>query len=430
MEDTMEIAFRGRGQRGRYNLLAARNMSLTYYPDLFAMTTLGIHDSVLFLLNQIGWEDAHILRRFSTYRKLTLEFLSSFNYLPHYGKDLKRGLIFFRLFGMEYRYNLHDFSALLGFPDGFDTFTSKQEELFDYRELDIFWESLTGLSSFEHPEPHADYIHNPAFRYFHHILSHTLFGKEQNNTIVSRDELFIMLCAVQNRPVNGVAFLLVTIEKMLQDDNMPIVMGGMVTMIANALGLRQPLLSCHPYGGIRPMDLNFCFNKRLIGNHGPREFELLINNEVVNLFTLPSPRTSVHDKGNWLYNLDGLPSPARSTETIQDYEIPEIYEIESDPETPPGYHDFPEQPLSPPVTPVIEENRQGSEPMNQEETIKELKEEVKNLKENLTAANNEVNTLRMDHFGFVDTVAMQFDEVFQHIYSMQKNNGDDNNKSG
>ena len=201
-------------------------------------------------------------------------------------------------------------------------------------------------------------------------------------------------------------------------------------MIANALGLRQPLLSCHPYGGIRPMDLSFCFNRRLIGNHGPREFELLINNEVVNLFTLPSPRTSVHDKGNWLYNLDDLPSPARSTETIQDYEIPEIYEIESDPETPPGYHDFPEQPLSPPVTPVIEENRQGSEPMNQEETIKELKEEVKNLKENLTAANNEVNTLRMDHFGFVDTVAMQFDEVFQHIYSMQKNNGDDNNKSG
>ena len=78
-----------------------------------------------------------------------------------------------------------------------------------------------------------------------------------------------------------------------------------------------------------------------IGNLGPEEFELLINNQVFYLFTMPSPMTSVHNRNNWLYNLDGIPSPVRSVETIQDYEIlgNQIPYAESDPQTPTGYHD-------------------------------------------------------------------------------------------
>ena len=75
--DTMDITFRGRAQRRRFKALAAREMELTFYPNGHDMTTLGIRYSFMFLLNQVGWDASPLRRRFSSYRKLTLEFLSS-----------------------------------------------------------------------------------------------------------------------------------------------------------------------------------------------------------------------------------------------------------------------------------------------------------------------------------------------------------------
>lgn len=170
-------------------------MALTIYHDGLTMTKLGIRDSVIFLLNQIGWDNFDIKRRFSSYRRLTLEFLSSLVYLPNHGFGFNRGLITFRMFGIEYRYNYREMTELLGCPNGPDVFTVTQEELLTDLELNHFWGSITGN---KHPEPnlmHFENIHNPAIRYFHKILAHTLFRKEENITSVSKDELFIMYCA-------------------------------------------------------------------------------------------------------------------------------------------------------------------------------------------------------------------------------------------
>ncbi|MCI32795.1 hypothetical protein A2U01_0054009, partial [Trifolium medium] len=74
------------------------------------------------------------------------------------------------------------------------------------------------------------------------------------------------------------------------------------------------------------MDITFCFDRGLIGNLGPATFHLLINHAPVHDFTLPNQeRTSIHDKKNWLYDLEK-----------QD---------ETDPETPPFY--YTPGPLSP-----------------------------------------------------------------------------------
>ena len=75
--DTMGIAFRGKAQKRCFEALATREMALTFYPDGPTMTILGVRDSVMFLLSQIGWDTSPLRRRFSSYRKLTLEFLSS-----------------------------------------------------------------------------------------------------------------------------------------------------------------------------------------------------------------------------------------------------------------------------------------------------------------------------------------------------------------
>ena len=83
--DTMGITFTGRAQRRCFEAPAAREMTLTFYHGGPTMTTLSIRDSVMFLLNQIGWDTSPLRRRFSSYRKLTLEFLSSLIFLPDHG---------------------------------------------------------------------------------------------------------------------------------------------------------------------------------------------------------------------------------------------------------------------------------------------------------------------------------------------------------
>ena len=76
------------------------------------MTTLGIRDSVMFLLNQVGWDTSPLRRRFSSYRKLTLEFLSSLIFLPDHGLGFNRGLTTFKMFGIEYHYNNRELANL------------------------------------------------------------------------------------------------------------------------------------------------------------------------------------------------------------------------------------------------------------------------------------------------------------------------------
>ena len=60
--DYMDIIFKGGAQSRRFKVLAEREMALTIYPDSRTMTSLGIRDSVMFLLDQIGWNNFTIGR--------------------------------------------------------------------------------------------------------------------------------------------------------------------------------------------------------------------------------------------------------------------------------------------------------------------------------------------------------------------------------
>jgi hypothetical protein len=317
------------------------------------------------------------------------------------------------MFNMEYQFNIQDFTNLLGFPTSFDTFTVSQEELFEYRELEHFWGNLTGNDDPEEHEFLSGNIHNPAFRYFHKILTHTLFGKKPNSTTVSRDELFIIFCASQNRPVNGATFMLANLDHLIQDERAPIRIGGLITMIGNAIGLRQPMLDLSPFCGITIMSIPFLFNTMFIANLGSDEFELIINNQVLCLFTMPNPRTSVHNRNNWLYNLNETPSPARSTESIQDYEIcdDQIPYAESDPQTPSGYYD-----IDPPPQPV----------QTEESAIPDLRHHMPGTDYNTAmealmseqdALREEFTSLRHEFLGYMNSMTNQFHELLYRVNS-------------
>lgn len=214
-------------------------------------------------------------------------------------------------------------AELLGFPSGPDVYTIAHDDAFTDLVLDFFWGTITRNY---HPKPHtmfSENIHNPAIRYFHKILAHTLFGKEENITAVSRDELFILYCASQGRPVNVASFMLANLDRISRETHCTIIIGGLVTMIADVLCLRYPLNRLHAFGGIHPMHLNFCFNWGIIANLGPAEFELLIGNEVVRNFTLPNhEKTNVHNRENWFYNLEGQSESPTPPDSPQHYVNP------------------------------------------------------------------------------------------------------------
>lgn len=83
--------------------MVERDMTPTIYADDRAMNALGIRESVLYWLNQIGWDTSPIRRRYCIFCKLALEFLSSLTYVPNHELDFNCGLILFRMFGVDYQ---------------------------------------------------------------------------------------------------------------------------------------------------------------------------------------------------------------------------------------------------------------------------------------------------------------------------------------
>ncbi|CAJ2652679.1 unnamed protein product [Trifolium pratense] len=260
------------------------------------MIALGISESVRYLVHQLGW-DNFIFSDLSTFRNLTLEFLSSFKYEPNRGTYLHGGLVTFRMLGHTYHLTTHEIAEILGVPSGLNAFTKVQDDSFMDSELDYYWGSISGNPNTALSARYNTEIHNPAIRYFHKIIAHTFFRKPTNIQTVTKEELFLMFCVSQNRPVNAAVFLLNNIAKIIKEPTSRISIGGFVTFFARALGLHAQLSCVTPSASIQPMDIIFCFNQHLIGYLGPVEYLLLINFESVHQFTLPNTeKTSVHNK--------------------------------------------------------------------------------------------------------------------------------------
>ncbi|MCI53480.1 hypothetical protein A2U01_0074727, partial [Trifolium medium] len=91
---------------------------------------------------------------------------------------------------------------LMKVPSSPDAATKVQEDEFMEYELSNLWGSISGEPNSEPGDRVNQKIHNPAIRYFHMLLAHTIFGKPENDTAVSKEELFILYCAFQGRHVN------------------------------------------------------------------------------------------------------------------------------------------------------------------------------------------------------------------------------------
>ena len=142
------------------------------------------------------------------------------------------------------------------------------------------------------------------------------------------------------------------------------------------------------------MHIDFCFNRGIIANLGPVEFELLIDNQVVHNFTLPNhEKTNVHNQNNWLYDLEGQNESPTPPDSPQPYENPNAIFPDAASHAP-GAH-----PINPPIDFAT--------------AIHALQSEVDFLR-------GEVTSIRVDLLGFMDVANEQFDHLFQKVNSMRR----------
>lgn len=194
--------------------------------------------------------------------------------------------------------------------------------------------------------------------------------------------------------MNVATFTLANLDKIALETQRIILIGGLVTMISDAIGLRYPFNRIHAFGGIRPMQLNFCFNRDIIANLGPAEFELLIDNQVVLKFTLPNhEKTNVYNRDNCLYNLEGQSESPTPPDSPQPYENRNAN--------------------LPDAASHVSGARRIDPPIDFDIVIHALQFKVDFIRGWLTS-------LWVDLLKFMDVANEQFDRMFQQVYSLRR----------
>jgi hypothetical protein len=158
------------------------------------------------------------------------------------------------------------------------------------------------------------------------------------------------------------------------------------------------------------MDIEFCFNRRIIGNIGTDNFDYLISNEVVRLFTLPNhEKTSVHNRDNWIYDLEEHPiDPPSPPATAPKYECinDPIHKEESGPETPPNYYNIVE-----PVPPSCANNHAM------------LITRLNAFQADIAIVKEEIKLIRFDVLGLMDIAVEQFHYLNEVVTALGQKRG-------
>src|ERR1051325_3771219 len=232
-------------QHAKYMKFYSRSVVPTKYVDTDCLDTLGMGESITFMLTNTG---LLILcsNPFPTFEPLVLEFLSSFSYNTPPDDPYTRDPANFRMFNQEYAIDQERIAELLQFTRGpnvhYKPFDADSDISWDQVGFSL-WHDLTGQPTKSWRDLYASHIHNPALRYFHRILANTIFGRT-NNHKVNQNEIFLLFCALNGQAVNAAPFMLSHFHTCVNAAGTnSFVFGGIITSLAFSLGLSNELLS-------------------------------------------------------------------------------------------------------------------------------------------------------------------------------------------
>lgn len=116
-------------------------------------------------------------------------------------------------------------------------------------ELDFLWGTIIEVYPPDYERMNPSIIHNPTIRYFQMVIAQTFFGKAENIGLLSKEKVFIIFSIFQSCSVHSDAFLIENLAKVTAQVVENIYVGGMVTHIAIALGLRDQVTHLEPFCG-------------------------------------------------------------------------------------------------------------------------------------------------------------------------------------
>lgn len=99
-------------QRRRYKKLFCREILPTRYVDDLCLRTLGLYENVYFMLDKVSLCRFSLLRH-KTYKRLMLDFLSSYEYSTWPCTRHSISTVIFCMFNLEYSKTLNEVAGLL-----------------------------------------------------------------------------------------------------------------------------------------------------------------------------------------------------------------------------------------------------------------------------------------------------------------------------
>jgi hypothetical protein len=156
----------------------------------------------------------------------------------------------------------------------------------------------------------ATYIHNPAIRYFHRVLGHTVFGRVSNHKVNSK-ELFLLHCVFTPIAFNVTPFLLANIQAACMRGSQAFYFRGIITSIALDLNLGDRLANL-PALPAEFLDIDYFRAPRLIKARDDRKYHPVVRNKIVRSIIMPNRnRTNPQNMENWIFDLDALEADER-----------------------------------------------------------------------------------------------------------------------
>ncbi|XP_020273363.1 uncharacterized protein LOC109848329 [Asparagus officinalis] len=247
-------------QEVRFNNLVSRRMTSTKFIDNDALLQLGLKENIYNLFNGIGWGEFVTLHR-PTYRRLTLEFLSSL--VVDANDSVAGGRLIFRFFNKCYVISMAKFNRLLSLPEqGLRKPPREWDPATFWRAITCEREGRANVRPYEPSKNKASQIYNPVFRYLQRLMANTIFGRGESVSVFRDTEVFLLYCLVNRMVVDVGYFLAKQLEKIGKSSVGDIVVGGMITILAERMNLSFTHLPIEK--PISRLDLPYCTTFGLI----------------------------------------------------------------------------------------------------------------------------------------------------------------------
>ncbi|KAL4570143.1 hypothetical protein LXL04_025794 [Taraxacum kok-saghyz] len=314
----MGVQFANDIQREKFESLLTRKQLTQKFCNKSSLIDIHISSQIQRLFQNIGWENL-LDGLWSSYRKPTLEFLSSVN--------LDHGVLQFRVMNQTYEINEDEICAIIGAPT--ENAFGPNDSVPDYESL-AFWIQITGQPNYDASRARASHIIHPVLRVAHRIIASIIYPRDERSTVNS-GELKLLYCMTHpsaRRPHFG-SWLSHKLAIIGGQSSGTIMCGGVITMLMCSAPIRvfpanyddlerlpgRPHLDQAAYIAYRLFRKVTDGIEWLIGaDHTP---QLLINDENKYILDIAEPITDT----DWLLTDVIYPAPIDESED-EDYEPP------------------------------------------------------------------------------------------------------------